>query len=195
MAEEEKGKKEKLHFVPNVPNILTMIRLIAILPLVILLSKGPEYRTLSFVLFLAIWLTDILDGYIARNYNQVTDFGKLFDPLVDKLFQIAVAVTMAVTGRMPAWVPCFIIARETLMILGGYLLLKNYEVVGYSDVFGNLATVCYVIALSLLFVIPDEPVWLKHVVFIPGTALSVIATLNYARKNIYNLKNGKNLTL
>jgi phosphatidylglycerophosphate synthase len=102
---------------------------------------------------------------------------------------------MAVTGRMPAWVPCFIIARETLMILGGYLLLKNYEVVVYSDVFGKLATVCYVIALSLLFVIPDEPVWLKHVVFIPGTALSVIATLNYARKNIYNLKNGKNLTL
>ena len=79
MAEEEKGKKEKLSFVPNVPNILTMIRMIAIVPLVILLSKWPVHRTLSLILFLAIWLTDMLDGYIARTYNQITDFGKLFD--------------------------------------------------------------------------------------------------------------------
>jgi len=188
MAEEEKGEKEKLSFVPNVPNILTMIRMIAIVPLVILLSKWPVHRTLSLILFLAIWLTDMLDGYIARTYNQITDFGKLFDPLVDKLFQTAVAVTMAAIGRLPIWVPCFIICRETLMIVGGYLLLRNYEMVVYSDIFGKLATVFYVMALTLLFFIPDEPAWIRHVIFIPGTALSVVATLNYARKNIDNIK-------
>lgn len=191
----EKRKKEKLRFVPNVPNILTLVRLIAIVPLVILLSYWPKYRTISFIFFLSIWLTDMLDGYIARSHNQITDFGKLFDPVVDKLFQIAVAVTMAAIGRLPVWVPVFIVCREMLMILGGYLLLKNYEVVVYSDVFGKLATVFYVIGFTLLFFIPDEPGWLRHVLFIPGVVLSIIATLNYARKNIDNIKNRNKVTV
>lgn len=195
MSEEENNKKEKLKFVPNVPNILTLVRLIAIVPLVILLSQWPEYRTISFILFLAIWLTDMLDGYIARTYNQITDFGKLFDPLVDKLFQISVAVTMAAIGRLPIWVPIFIVCRETLMIAGGYLLLKNYEVVVYSDIFGKLATIFYVIGFTLLFFIPDEPGWLRHVIFIPGALLSIIATLNYARKNIDNIKERRTSTV
>ncbi|HZK25011.1 MAG TPA: CDP-alcohol phosphatidyltransferase family protein, partial [Oscillospiraceae bacterium] len=170
---------------------LTLVRLLAIVPLVILLSYWPKYKTTSFIFFLSIWLTDMLDGYIARTFNQITDFGKLFDPVVDKLFQIAVAVTLAAIGRLPVWVPTFIVCREALMILGGYLLLKNYEVVVYSDVFGKLATVFYVIGFTLLFFVPDEPGWLRHVIFIPGVALSVIATLNYARKNIDNIKNRK----
>ncbi len=187
----ENKEKEKLKFVANVPNILTLVRLLAIVPLVILLSYWPKYKTTSFIFFLSIWLTDMLDGYIARTFNQITDFGKLFDPVVDKLFQIAVAVTLAAIGRLPVWVPTFIVCREALMILGGYLLLKNYEVVVYSDVFGKLATVFYVIGFTLLFFVPDEPGWLRHVIFIPGVALSVIATLNYARKNIDNIKNRK----
>lgn len=187
----ENKEKEKLKFVANVPNILTLVRLLAIVPLVILLSYWPKYKTTSFIFFLSIWLTDMLDGYIARTFNQITDFGKLFDPVVDKLFQIAVAVTLAAIGRLPVWVPTFIVCREALMILGGYLLLKNYEVVVYSDVFGKLATVFYVIGFTLLFFVPDEPGWLRHVIFIPGVALSVIATLNYARKNIDNIRNRK----
>ncbi len=187
----ENKEKEKLKFVANVPNILTLVRLLAIVPLVILLSYWPKYKTTSFIFFLSIWLTDMLDGYIARTFNQITDFGKLFDPVVDKLFQIAVAVTLAAIGRLPVWVPTFIVCREALMILGGYLLLKNYEVVVYSDVFGKLATVFYVIGFTLLFFVPDEPGWLRHVIFIPGVVLSVIATLNYARKNIDNIKNRK----
>lgn len=187
----ENKEKEKLKFVANVPNILTLVRLLAIVPLVILLSYWPKYKTTSFIFFLSIWLTDMLDGYIARTFNQITDFGKLFDPVVDKLFQIAVAVTLAAIGRLPVWVPTFIVCREALMILGGYLLLKYYEVVVYSDVFGKLATVFYVIGFTLLFFVPDEPGWLRHVIFIPGVALSVIATLNYARKNIDNIRNRK----
>ena len=123
-----------------------------------------SHRTASFFIF--EHLADrYVDGYIARNY---TDFGKLFDPLVDKIFQISVAVTMAAIDRLPLWVPIFIICREALMIIGGYLLLRNYEVVVYSDVFGKLATVFYVIGFTLLFFIPDDPKWLRSVIFIPG---------------------------
>ena len=188
-------EKKKLKFVPNIPNIITLVRLVAIVPLIVLLSHWPQYRTASFILFLSIWLTDMLDGYIARNYNMITDFGKLFDPLVDKIFQISVAVTMAAIGRLPLWVPIFLICREALMIIGGYLLLKNYEVVVYSDVFGKLATVFYVIGFTLLFFIPDDPKWLRSVIFIPGVILSIIATLNYARKNIDNIKRRAKLNL
>lgn len=81
----------RLKFEATIPNFLTLLRFLAIPVMAWFISAGDDYRLLSFVLFLAIWLTDLLDGYIARNFNQTSDFGKLFDPLVDKIFQLTLA--------------------------------------------------------------------------------------------------------
>ncbi|MGI6298282.1 MAG: CDP-alcohol phosphatidyltransferase family protein [Saccharofermentanales bacterium] len=84
-------------FVLNVPNTLTLLRLLAIPVLAAVIYAGDQYNTLALILFLAIWVTDLLDGWIARRFNQMTEFGKLFDPLVDKLFQFTTALMLYIS--------------------------------------------------------------------------------------------------
>ncbi len=177
----------RLKFELTIPNILTSIRLAAVPLLAWLIWNWPQYQLSGFITFLSIWLTDLLDGWIARRFNCTSEFGKLFDPLVDKIFQIATAVMMFMIGRIPLWVPIFIIIRESLMILGGWYLLQARDTVVYSDIFGKAATMLYVLAFGLLFWLPDDPDWLRDIIFILPVLLSVAATVNYSYKNRYGL--------
>ena len=90
----------KLRFEWTIPNILTLIRFLAIPVLAYLIFLGDAYNIVAFILFVCIWLTDMLDGYIARHYNQITEFGKLFDPLVDKVFQLTTAIMLAAVDKL-----------------------------------------------------------------------------------------------
>lgn len=175
--------KSKLKFEPTVPNILTALRLAAVPLLAWFIWQWPTYQTEGFITFLLIWLTDLLDGWIARTFDKVTAFGKLFDPVVDKIFQITTAVMMFLVGRIPVWVPIFMIIRETIMIVGGWYLLQKRDTVVYSDLFGKAATFFYVLAFGALFWIPDDPRWLRDMIFFIPVTLSVAATINYAYKN------------
>lgn len=176
-------KKLKLEF--TVPNILTALRLAAVPLLAWLIWQWPTYQTAGFITFLLIWLTDLLDGWIARTFDCVTEFGKLFDPVVDKIFQVTTAVMMFLIGRIPIWVPIFMIIRETVMIVGGWYLLHKRDTVVYSDIYGKAATFFYVLAFGALFWVPDDPRWFRDLIFIIPASLSVAATINYAHKNRY----------
>jgi len=173
----------RLKFELTAPNILTTLRLIAVPFLAWFIWRWPKYQLGGFITFVAIWITDMVDGWIARRFNQVTEFGQLFDPLVDKIFQITTAVMMFMVGRIPLWVPAFMIIRETLMILGGWYLLKERNTVVYSDIFGKAATFFYVVAFGFLFWLPDNPRWIRDAIFIMPVLLSTAATINYAYKN------------
>jgi phosphatidylglycerophosphate synthase len=90
---------------------------------------------------------------------------------------------MFMIGRIPLWVPLFMLLRETLMIVGSWYLLKERDTVVYSDHFGKAATFFYVLAFGLLFWLPDEPRWIRDVIFIIPVLLSLTATINYTYKN------------
>ena len=94
-------------------NIITLIR-IAIVPvfMVIYLIEIPYHEIIAFTLFLLASLTDKLDGYIARKYNQISDFGKFIDPLADKILITAALVMLSEAGIIPSWVVVLIITRE-----------------------------------------------------------------------------------
>ena len=97
----------------NIPNVLTMLRIVAVPVIVVaLLDETPNGDTLAAVVFALAALTDGLDGYIARRRQQVTTFGKLMDPLADKLLIIAALVSLVSLDRLAAWVAMVIIARE-----------------------------------------------------------------------------------
>lgn len=169
----------KLRVVLTVPNILTLIRFLAIPVLAYLINSGDAYNTVAFILFLSIWLTDMLDGYIARRFNQTSEFGKLFDPLVDKLFQFTTAVMMTVVGKLPLWVPVFIFIKELLMIIGSTILLKKHEMVVYARWYGKLATILFVVAFASLFFLPQEPKGLANYIFIVPVSWSLYAYIRY----------------
>ena len=100
-------------FPVNVPNVLTLLRIVAVPVLVVaLLDETPDGDVIAAVVFALAALTDGLDGYIARRRQQVTTFGKLMDPLADKLLVIAALISLVSLDRLAAWIAMVIIARE-----------------------------------------------------------------------------------
>jgi CDP-diacylglycerol--glycerol-3-phosphate 3-phosphatidyltransferase len=102
----------------NPPNILTLLRILAI-PVVVFILLPPAGREISFgrslaafLLFAVATITDLFDGYIARRYQMVTSLGKLLDPLADKLLVCAAMVMLIPPGRVPAWMAVIVVARE-----------------------------------------------------------------------------------
>ncbi len=101
----------------NPPNLLTLLRILAV-PVVVLLLYTPVGEIsfgrsiLAFVLYIAASLTDLLDGYLARRYQMVTPFGKLLDPLADKLLVCAALIMLVPPGRVAAWMVVIVVARE-----------------------------------------------------------------------------------
>ena len=100
----------------NLPNRLTILRLFLALPFVIALSVSfPGAKWLALGLFIAGSVTDYADGYIARKFNLITDFGKLMDPLVDKIMTMSAFICLVSLGSIPAWAVIIIVSREFLI--------------------------------------------------------------------------------
>ena len=132
----------------TIPNVLTMIRLILVPVFVVLFLNGHKMASLA--VFVAASLTDMLDGYLARKLNQITDFGKLFDPLADKLMVLSAMVCQGIVGVFP-WSAIIIVAcKELFMVIGGLFMLKK-DVVVYSNYVGKAAQVCFIASLILAF--------------------------------------------
>lgn len=132
----------------NVPNMLTMARLVMI-PVFIALDL-TLHDTAALIVFCLASLTDLLDGFLARKNNQVTNFGKLFDPLADKLMVVSALVCHGIRGYLP-WVAIGITAfKEIYMVIGSTWMLNHGHVV-YSNIFGKAATVAFVSSLALSF--------------------------------------------
>lgn len=133
----------------NLPNILSLFR-IALIPVTAYLFYIEE-TTAATLVFICACLTDILDGYIARKFNMITDLGKILDPLADKGMQITVLGSMAFfAGLMPWQVVLFIFVKELILCLGGAVLYNSRIIIG-SSWWGKAATVvtslCVVIIL------------------------------------------------
>lgn len=128
----------------HVPNILTIIRLLLIPFIVIYIFLGNYI--LAFIFFTISGITDIADGFIARKFNLISNFGKLMDPLADKLTQIATLTSLVITNIIPIWILIIVLLKEFIMIVGASFLYGK-DVVVYSRWYGKLATVLFYIAI------------------------------------------------
>lgn len=133
----------------NIPNILSVFRLFLIPVFVVLFFTG-NYMIAAGI-FLLAGFTDILDGYIARKYDLITDIGKVLDPLADKLMQVTVVTCMVIRGFLPLWFLIVILVKEFSMIIASAFLYKR-EVVVQASWYGKVATALfYVIVVSIIF--------------------------------------------
>ena len=128
----------------HIPNILTIFRFILI-PFIVLNLANDKYLA-AFVIFTVSGLTDILDGFIARKFNFITNFGKLIDPLADKCTQIITLATLALKNIIPMWIIIIVILKEFIMVAGASFLYGK-ELVVSSKWYGKLATVLFYIAI------------------------------------------------
>ncbi len=128
----------------HIPNALTIIRFLLI-PFILFYIFTGNY-ILAFIFFTISGITDIADGCIARKYNLVSNFGKLMDPLADKLTQIATLTSLVVVDIIPLWILVIVLSKEFVMICGASFLYGK-DVVVYSKWYGKLSTVLLYVAI------------------------------------------------
>ena len=188
----------------NVPNQLTIGRLfltalfVAVMSIPDQLLKSVhllDYRiTIATLFFLIASLTDFLDGYIARKLNLVTDFGKLMDPLVDKILTSAVFIILSKEDMIPAWITITIISREFL-VTGLRLLASNQGKVLSADSLGKWKTTSQIIVASFFLIVlgSNEPVlkclefidqpMIGNLLIIICTTITIVSGWSYLSKN------------
>lgn len=172
----------------NVPNVLTIIRLILV-GVFYWVFNIPDHMA-ALVIFLVAGATDLLDGYIARKYNMITDLGKLLDPLADKLLLIVALFCLYGSGDVPLVFPILATVKEVAMVVGGALLLTREHKVVYSKTIGKIAAGTFFLGVVASFF--STSLHPFHIVLLSlGLALSVIAMCSYAFENIFKGRTGK----
>lgn len=130
----------------HIPNILTIVRFF-IIPFIIYYLVKDEYLT-AFIMLTLSGLTDVLDGAIARKFNFITNFGKLIDPLADKITQLSILCTLVLKGIIPLWIVVIVLLKEAFMVSGASFLYGRDLVVS-SKWYGKAATVLFYLAIAI----------------------------------------------
>lgn len=181
----------------NLPNKLTVCRVILIVPFVILMLGGYarwgwftavfggclEYADyISLAIFIIASLTDLFDGKIARKYNLVTNFGKFMDPLADKLLVCSALICLIEMQRIPAWIVIIIISRE-FIISGFRLIAADNRIVIAASYWGKFKTTFQMVMVCLMIVDIPALAIVTDVVMWIAVALTVVSLGDYLMKN------------
>ena len=151
----------------HIPNTLTILRFLLI-PFIIVCIVQDKYID-AFVFLTISGLTDVLDGFIARKFNFITNFGKLIDPLADKTTQISILVTLALKDIIPMWILMIVFIKEFVMVAGASFLYGK-ELVVSSKWYGKLATVLFYLAIVSSFAIK----YWNSIALAPGNSVSTL---------------------
>lgn len=177
----------------NLPNKLTVFRVILIVPFVLFLLTdiGGNYGDwIALAIFIVASLTDLADGKIARKYNLVTNFGKFMDPLADKLLVCSAMICLIELGRIPAWVVIIIIARE-FIISGFRLIASDNHVVIAASYWGKFKTTFQMIMVCLMIVNMQALSIVTQIVMWIALILTVVSLADYIIKNKSVLSDGE----
>ena len=162
----------------NLPNILTVLRIMLVPVLVVaLLGNTSQGDVLAAVVFALASLTDFADGYLARTRGSITTFGKLMDPLADKLLIVAALLSLVSLGRLAAWVAMVIITRElavTVLRLGA----TQAGVVMAASMFGKVKTCMQIAAILAVIAVHDKPLWVSVLLY-ATVLVTVLSGLDY----------------
>ena len=170
----------------NLPNKLTLLRviLIPVFVVLLLLEGGQNYtlRIAALIVFCIASFTDFLDGQIARRNNLVTNFGKFMDPLADKLLVCSALICMIELGQLPSWYVITVIARE-FIISGFRLVAADNGIVIAASWWGKFKTTFQMLTVILLIL--NIPALHTVTMIIAGIAfvLTLVSLLDYIAKN------------
>ena len=162
----------------HIPNILTLFRFVLV-PVIAFFLFEENYIT-AIILIAISCFTDILDGYIARKFNFISDFGKLMDPVADKITQIVLLAVLVVQGIIHVWLLLVIVIKDFVMITGGFFFYAKDLVVS-SNYLGKAATVCLYFAILLSMVTKQfslNDFWNLYAYYL-AIIVALIAFINY----------------
>ncbi len=162
----------------NPPNVLTVLRIMLVPALVVaLLGNTPDGDVIAAVVFALASLTDFVDGYLARARAEITTFGKLMDPLADKLLIVAALISLVSLHRLAAWVAMVIITREfavTVLRLGA----TQAGVVMGASTLGKAKTCLQIAVVLAIIAVHGQPLWVSALLYIT-VLVTVLSGLDY----------------
>jgi CDP-diacylglycerol--glycerol-3-phosphate 3-phosphatidyltransferase len=163
----------------NLPNALTLIRILLVPVLVVALTvETPGGSTIAAIVFAIAALTDGLDGYIARSRQSITTFGKVMDPVADKLMIAAALISLVSLDRLAGWVAMVIIARE-FAVSGLRIAAGQQGVVIPASGLGKVKTIVQVLAVLALIAAGDaDAVWVQALVYLM-VLITVVSGADY----------------
>jgi CDP-diacylglycerol--glycerol-3-phosphate 3-phosphatidyltransferase len=162
----------------NLPNSLTVIRILLVPVLVVaLLAETRGGDLLAAVVFAVASVTDFVDGYLARSRNSITTFGKLMDPIADKLLVISALFALVSRDRIAVWVAIIIVARELAVTLSRMAVGAQGVVVAAAN-WGKLKTVIQVATIFFLIAFDPTPAWVDVMVYVM-VAVTIISGIDY----------------
>ena len=142
--------QEKSYRILTIPNLLSIFRILLIFPLAYFIWNNNLY--LVFLIVLIAIVTDYLDGIIARRFNQITEWGKIFDPLADKLAIGTILIVLYLKQQVPLWLVLIVVGRDVAILLAGLFLAKKYRLVTQSNFIGKVtANVLAIMIIAYIF--------------------------------------------
>ena len=160
------------------PNILTLFRMVAVIPIVYWLLQAKY--TAAFVMAVLAGVSDLLDGYLARRFGWMTHFGGVLDPLTDKLLLVSTVLTLAWLGQLPWWLVILVVLRDLVIILGG--LYYHYRIARITESrptmlskWNTLLQILLVVSIMLVLAYPPAAgSWIQGLIYL--TAATTLAS-------------------
>ena len=169
----------------NLANKITMFR-IFLLPIFVLSCYYDQSGISSLLIFLLGSFSDFLDGYVARKYNMITDFGKFIDPIADKILVLSAFIMFIDRGFVEPWVVIVVLFRE-LLISGFRMLAAKKNISIAADIFGKLKTTtqffCVIFFFLTIILISGKMFIIGKVLLYISVVLTVLSMINYLYKN------------
>lgn len=167
----------------NLPNMLTLLRLVLVVPFAVALfwqdGQSAPARIVATVVFMVASATDFVDGYLARSRNLVTNFGKVADPIADKLLTGTALIGLSVLGQLSWWVTWIILGREIAVTLLRFWVIRDGVIPASRG--GKLKTVVQIVAI-IAYLLPLSAAAFEVAQWIMGLAvlLTVVTGIDYA---------------
>ena len=171
----------------NLANKITLLRILMIpIFMAFMMIEFPYHMEAAMLVFLLASLTDKLDGYLARKYNMITDFGKFMDPLADKLLITGAFIVLVQLGRIEAWIVFIILTRE-FAVTGLRSLAAAQNIIIAASKYGKTKTVTQIIAIIIL-ILDNRPFSLINlpmdiIMIYIALIITILSGLDYFIKN------------
>ncbi|GAB4296974.1 MAG: CDP-alcohol phosphatidyltransferase family protein [Ignavibacteriaceae bacterium] len=174
----------------TVSNLLSLLRLFSAIPFWILLDdfNDPSVRKLLVILAISMAATDLLDGYFARKFNQVTELGKILDPVADKVVLGVIFLKFYALGIIPLFFFLLVIVRDALILLAGITIKMKFNVVLQSNLLGKITVVFIALVVLLKLLQTDESLIYYIIIYYVSMVLIVLSVIIYSVRAINKIR-------
>lgn len=179
---------KEFRFLSNQISLFRLLLFFPIITLFFLIEDKTQFNIYLIVIILIACISDLLDGYYARRRKEITELGKIIDPLADKILTAEIIILLFVQGLIPNFYFYLVVSRDLFILVGGILVSKKIQTVLPSDYIGKATILSIGLFLIYVLVNPNHNNLLYHIILWSSTGMIFMSIVNYFIRAINNVK-------